>query len=155
MELAFNLLQGVVVETSTGSWSGYLLYSDPSYREDGSVKTQPFLNKMATKNVIGIAAGIFRMALAIIHCVGHLFAALVTFNKGHLFHVGKGGCEFLKGFTEAIPYIGRAFANIYYDNGVLWWMIKIYNPECPDAIDKKTCEWKSFKKYRPSAYFVG
>lgn len=155
MEVAFNLLQGIVAETSTGSWSGYLLYSDPFYRENGSIKTQPFLNKMATKNVIGIAVGIFRMALAIIHAVGHLFVALVTFNKGHVFHAAKGGCEFLKGFIEAIPFIGRAFAHIYYDNGVLWWMIKIYNPEQPDAVDKMRHEWESFREYRPSAYFVG
>lgn len=154
MDLAVNLLQGIVVETRAESLTGHYFYSDRMHSDEPtSIEIQPFLNQLSTINIIGIAAGIIRMALAIIHCIGHLFATILTFNKGHLFHVAKGGCEFLRGFIEAIPFIGRIFANVYYHHGE-WWIIKIYNPMRPDTLDEYANNWDSFKENRPSAYFV-
>ncbi len=166
-----DLLGGVVVESRTKSWTGdHLIYSDKTYN-DGvpgftAMHFQPLLNEFARIYVIGIAAGVTRMALSTIHTVGHLFAGVVTFDKGHLWHAAKGGCEFSRGFIESIPIAGRIFAIKYYDSG-LWWIIKIYNPDAPDSLDRHThtgcwspsledytnC-WSQFKKSRPSAYII-
>ena len=151
-----DLLQGVVIETRVRSWTGQYFYSDAihhDYKKDPtSIIVEPLLNKLAGMNVIGIAAGLSRMALAVIHSIGHLFAALLTFKMGHVVHVAKGACEFLRGFIEAIPFIGRKFAEVYYCHGE-WWIIKIYNPDTPDTLDDFARKWGCFKQNRPSAYF--
>jgi len=83
-----DLAQGIVVETRTKSWLGNYFYSDRIHHShsqqgmDTSIEMDPFLNELARQPVFGIVAGITRMALAIIHTVGHLLAALVTFDKG-------------------------------------------------------------------------
>ncbi len=151
-----DLLQGIVVETKTKSFSGAFLYSDKIHYDEHNIVTiehQPWLNELAKIPVIGIAAGVTRMALALIHTVGHLLAAVVTFDKGHLIHAAKGGCEFLRGFIEAIPIAGRYFANNYYRDGE-WWIIKIYNPDAPDSLDRYAGNWQHFKQERPSGYSV-
>lgn len=160
MQLVNDLMRGIVIETRTWSCTGHALYSDQFHQEfDKSHELptwagrQPFLNKLSTYDVIGILAGLSRMALAIIHSIGHLFAALFTWNKGHCMHAAKGACEFLRGSIEAIPFLGRSFAKRYYYEGE-WWMIKIYNPNCPDTLDQYTNKWASLKQNRPSAYFV-
>ena len=145
---------GVVVETKTQSWTGPLFYSDKAYPElqfHTPVTGQPLLNLWANTPVLGIAAGVTRMALSVIHTIGHLFAALVTWDKGHLFHAAKGGCEFLRGFIESIPVAGRLFANVYGETG-LWWIIKIYNPDHPDSLDLHTGLWAGLKQNRPTGY---
>lgn len=148
-----DLLQGIVVETKTGTLLGPCFYSDKMHETHwlNSVPPQPALNEFAMIPVVGIAAGIVRMAFAIIHIVGHLFAALFTLNKGHCFHAAKGGCEFLRGFIEAIPFAGRMFAQQYYRHGE-WWIIKIYNPDSPDTLDIYTDHWRHLKQTRPSGY---
>ncbi len=130
------------------------MYSDRSYEKyqaPVACSTQPLLNDMSKISVVGIFAGITRVALAAIHTVGHLFAALFTFNQGHLYHAAKGGCEMLKGTIEAIPFVGRKFARAYTEHG-LWWIIKIYNPENPDSLDLNQGLWKNFKQERPNGY---
>jgi hypothetical protein len=151
-----DLFQGVVVETKAKSLMGPLFYSDKSYEESfdcygNTFISQPWLNDLAKYPVIGIAAGVMRMALAIIHSIGHLLAALITFDKGHCFHAAKGGCEFLRGLIEAIPLVGRAFANFYSRYGN-WWILKIYNPNAPDSLDHHLNLWDSIKHNRPSGY---
>lgn len=152
MRLLHDLTRGIVVETTTETWTGKLFYSDRIVYEN-YFPNQSTLNELTTIIVIGIAAGIARMALAIIHSIGHLFAALITWNKGHLIHAAKGGCEFLRGFIEAIPFLGRVFS-LYYNSKGYWWMIKIYNPNHPDSLDKWTDNWKTLKENRPTGYFA-
>lgn len=155
MQLINDLMQGIVVETNVPALMGSWFYSDRMYDPTPtSIEIQTPLNKLSTVKIIGIAAGITRMALAVIHSIGHLFAALITFKKGHAWHAAKGACEFLRGFIEAIPFIGRRFANFYYREGD-WWIIKIYNPEKPDTLDEYADNWSSLKTNRPTAYFVG
>lgn len=159
MRLLHDLTRGIVIETTTESWTGKLFYSDRIHYEvsddlfEYQKPVQPLLNELAAVALVGIAAGIIRMALAVIHSLGHLFAALITWNKGHLIHAAKGGCEFLRGFIEAIPFVGRIFSNHYYYDGY-WWMIKIYNPNHLDSLDRLADNWKSIKENRPSAYFA-
>jgi hypothetical protein len=153
-----DLLQGIVIETKTTSLTGSLLYSDAIDYEDalncrGFKRKQPPLNNLANYPIIGIVAGIARMALAVIHSLGHLLAAIVTCDKGHLIHAAKGGCEFLRGFIEAIPIAGRLFSNYYNDAGD-WWIIKIYNPDAPDAVDRHADNWEYLKHVRPSGYCI-
>lgn len=157
-----DLLSGAVVETKAKSLTGPLFYSDKIIysedRDDGNwqpqyCRQQSVLNELSRVWVVGIAAGVIRMALAIIHTTGHLFAALFTFDKGHLFHAAKGGCEFLRGFIESIPVIGRKFAQYYVNDG-MWWMIKIYNPNKPDGLDLHANRWQEFKQLRPTGYVV-
>lgn len=160
--LVSDLLRGIVVETRAESYTGSLFYSDKIIYSDYSDKdnwqqrqfiTQPFLNELSKIWVIGIAAGVIRMALAAIHIVGHLFAALFTLDKGHLYHAAKGGCEFLRGFIESLPFIGRMFAQGYVQNGI-WWMIKIYNPDKPDSLDLEQDRWQDFRSFRPTGYIL-
>jgi hypothetical protein len=160
---AVDLLQGIVVETKTKSFLGPLFYSDKKcYNEMGvlyganylnTFTHQSTLNELSRIYVIGIAAGVTRMALATIHTLGHLFAAAITFDKGHCFHAAKGACEFLRGLIEAIPIAGRIFANHYVEDGY-WWMIKIYNPNAPDSLDISQSQWSQFKVARPTGYVV-
>lgn len=149
-----ELLNGIVIETKTTTWTGGFFYSDQPPRCTISRNPPPMLNKLATIQIIGIAAGIARVACAILHILGHLLAFLVTLDEGHLYHAAKGGCEFLRGCLEAIPFVGRNFANWYYVNGN-WWIIKIYNPEIPDRLDKQVNFWADLKQSRPNAYVVG
>ncbi|NGX60531.1 MAG: hypothetical protein KR126chlam3_01707 [Chlamydiae bacterium] len=145
-----DLCKGIVVETRTQSWTGPYFYSDKEHTGI-DYYNGPLLNELSRVFIIGIAAGITRMALAVIHCVGHLFMAVVTLSKGHSFHVAKGGCEFLRGLIEAIPFAGRKFANLYFEHGE-WWIIKIYNPDDPDSLDRYADHWKGLRKNRPTAY---
>lgn len=154
-----DLLSGIVIETRTKSWLGPYFYSDQIYDTrdiDDPSRTwadgyQSPLNELSRVSVIGIAAGIARMALAVIHTLGHLLAAPLTLNFGHFYHAAKGGAEFLRGAIEAIPFVGRWFAGWFVVNG-RWWMIKIYNPESPDSLDRASNLWRSLKELRPTGY---
>ncbi len=149
-----NTLQGIVVETRTESLTGKLFYSDRMHDEFQSIYPQhPLLNSLSKIYFIGMAAGVIRMALAAIHTVGHLLAAALTWDKGHCYHAAKGGCEFLRGLIEAIPVAGRIFARWYNQNGD-WWIIKIYNPDKPDTLDKYAEYWSGIKANRPEAYIT-
>lgn len=137
----------------TGKW----LYSDyycGIHNHDSENKI-PFLNNWATYPVVGMAAGVARCGLAIIHTVGHLFAALITWNPDHLPHVVKGCAEFGRGIIESIPIIGRIFAIAMTSAGPIpswfvfgcpccrglkelysFFLIKIYDPNNLDGIDR-------------------
>ncbi len=160
MSLILELTRGIVVQTDTTSLLGPLFYSDRTYEMFENSLTgereeaHPLLNQLSRVSVLGRGAGIIRMVLAVIHSVGHLIAALITFNKGHCFHAAKGGCEFLRGLIESIPFLGYNFADEYCTDG-LWWMIKIYNPERPDGLDIAQGKWVHFKEARgPGAYII-
>lgn len=149
-----GLLHGMVWETDVESFTGKYLYSDFA---TGKAEKDCTLNTLVKIPFVGIAAGVARVALGIIHTVGHLLGALFTFKKGHLFHASKGACEILRGVIESLPIIGRIFANTYnfvpfYDpDGVrTWWMIKIYNPNKPDGLDQWMDNWSTF----PKCYYV-
>lgn len=159
-----DLLKGIVIETKAGpGFTGSFLYSDKYHGECDPNKEQVFeavrvgtgnvLNDLSRIPIIGIAAGVSRMALAVFHILSHLFCALITFDKGYCFHAAKGCCEFLKGFIEAIPVAGRLFANHYVANGE-WWIIKIYNPDHPDTLDRCAGNWTHLKQVRPTAYVM-
>lgn len=156
-----GLLNGIVVETDIGSFTGKYLYSDyiqgPKYGHRVGVKQEYYnkdsaLNKLAKIPVLGVAAGVARIALGIIHAIGHLIAALITLQNGHLYHACKGLCEILRGSIESIPVIGNLFAIKYHDIPSCqcgccspcysWWMIKIYNPQIPDDLDKYISDWE-------------
>lgn len=149
--MSYSLSQ-FVVETQANSWTGYYLYSDFLYRQDQQASVDSTLNKCARIPVIGILAGIARMALAIIHTIGHLFAAAFTLEKGHLYHALKGCCEFIRGMIEATPIVGRVFSYYYsspskaqqadnQENIRSWWIIKMYNPHNPDPLDRVMQGW--------------
>ncbi|KAF3361460.1 hypothetical protein PHSC3_001834 [Chlamydiales bacterium STE3] len=149
--ITLGLLHGMVMETKVESFTGKYLYSDFA---TGKAEKDTTLNTLTKVPFIGIVAGIARVALGIIHTVGHLLGALFTFDKGHLFHASKGMCEILRGFIETLPIIGRIFANScnsapINDCGMgdrSWWMIKIYNPEKPDGLDQWMDNWSDFPK---------
>lgn len=162
MGFCSELLKGIVVETRTQAGpTECFLYSDKYYRDEDprndnvTVVCTPsdVLICLSTIPILGIAAGVTRMALAVIHSLGHLFAALVTFDKGHCVHAAKGGCEFLRGLIEATPIVGRQFARNYVAHGD-WWMIKIYNPDYPDTLDRHMGNWVRLRQTRPNAYVV-
>lgn len=149
-----SLFAGLIVETNVGSLTGKYLYSD--FASGRGQKNTP-LNTIVKIPVIGIAGGIARIGLGIIHTFGHLIAALVTLKKGHLYHAAKGGCEILRGTIETTPLIGRIFANTY--NGIpcsdffainasignrSWWMLKIYDPAKPDGLDQWMGNWRNW-----------
>lgn len=71
----------------------------------------PFLNRLSRWPVIGRIAGVCRAALAVVHIGGHLGAAVIYRDKGHLFHVIKGVAELAHGIVEATPLIGFIFAH--------------------------------------------
>jgi hypothetical protein len=146
-----HALSRYIVETDVNSWTGPYLYSDFAYQQNQqnvpSVVMDSTLNKWARQPIIGIIAGIARMALAIIHTIGHLLAAGVTLQQGHLYHALKGCCEFLRGVIEATPIVGRVFSHYYSSipaNGNAersWWIMKIFNPQHPDALDQIMHAW--------------
>lgn len=155
-----GLLYGMIVETNATSWTGDYLYSDFA---TGKGEKNSALNDIAQIPIVGIGAGFIRIALGIIHTVGHLLAAAYTGNKGHLFHAAKGICEALRGCIEAIPIIGRIFAHLYtlsffgagteahyYADQRSWWMMKIYNPNQPDGLDKWMNNWINY----PQQYYL-
>lgn len=150
-----------IFKTSCQSLTGQILYSDTyaivpaaarDQDDDTSVKFyRPFLNEWAGIPFIGNLAGVVRCALAIIHMIGHIFAALIFWDAGHLGHAFKGGTEFLRGTIEATPIAGRLFVWFYDAPGyerfisMPWaepqhrwsfFIIKIYNPQHPDRIDR-------------------
>jgi hypothetical protein len=150
-----NLLRGTVIETNAGSYTGYVLYSDyidsgPS----GKYHQDTCLNQAAQIPFIGIAAGVCRMALSVIHIIGHLIAAAITRNNGHFYHALKGACEMIRGGIESLPGVGRIFAWAYNFPSLgdfypteeptivsSWWMIKIYQPNNRDSLDKHNKCW--------------
>ena len=113
----------------------------------------PALNKLARIPLLGIVAGIGRIALGVIHILGHLLAAPFAREQGNLGHAAKGGCEILRGVIESIPIIGRIFANTYSPDphtaksrlGIScsgnYLIMKIYNPSRPDTLDKYSNNW--------------
>lgn len=166
-----EILSGIVVETTTSSWTGRYLYSDFCFEGShvrrsnvGEVVLDSTLNEFSRVPFIGILAGVARITLAVIHIFIHLSCAIFTLDKGHLYHAGKGVCEGIRGIVEASPIIGRVFANVYsseppgwtvqHHEGYTysWWMVKIYNPQQPDALDKAAGLWNELKLARPNAY---
>lgn len=153
-----GLMHGMVFETTTESLTGDYLYSDFATKY-GAAEKDTTLNTLVKIPFIGNVAGICRVALGIIHTIGHLIAALVTWDKGHLFHAAKGCCEIIRGLIETLPIIGRIFANLYNSRPVWdpqgegarsWWMIKIYNPNKPDGLDVWMNNWNPF----PPAFYI-
>lgn len=149
---AVGLLHGMVFETDVESWTGQYLYSDFA---TGKAEKDTTLNTLVKIPFIGIAAAVGKAALLILHTLGHLFLALVTLKKGHVFHASKGICEILRSGIEAIPVIGRLFANSFSSRPIndpfrigarSWWMIKVYNPQKPDGLDKWMDYWTTFPK---------
>ncbi|MCE5316786.1 MAG: hypothetical protein LLG04_05420 [Parachlamydia sp.] len=150
------------IASECNSITGKFLYSD-SYREQWCCTTNvndlPLLNSCSRILILGSLAGITRCALAIIHMVGHAFAALIFWNRGHFPHIAKGGAEFVRGMIEALPVIGRIFAWQYepcpafgfdlderkkvsayceaphhVDVRVRFFVVKIYHPKSIDRI---------------------
>lgn len=145
-----GLLHGMVWETKVESLTAKYLYSDFA---TGLGEKDSTLNNLVKIPILGIAFGVARVALGAIHTLGHLFAALLTLKKGHLFHASKGAAEMLRGLIEAIPIFGRIFANsynatpaydYYHEGSRSWWMIKIYNPDKPDGLDEWMSNWIGF-----------
>lgn len=132
-----------IVTTEVESFTGPYLYSDYACIEtqNGEQVQTTTLNELSKKPVIGILAGITRVAFAIIHSAIHLVQALFTQEKGHLYHAAKGGCEIVRGLIDSIPILGRFIAaNKYspisgYATGN-WTIMKIYNPAKPDLLDR-------------------
>lgn len=156
----------VILTTTRESITGPFLYSD-YYGEEifdrgqKNIYQTTFLNEFACLPVVGRLAGLIRMALAVIHIIGHCFAMLGTLDKGHLFHAAKGACEFARGAIEIIPIIGFIFSMnttsiypldfrsiCYYDCDLdrdpkttgFFFLIKIYNPRHADLVDRY-CTW--------------
>ncbi len=153
-----RLLNGIVVESRISSRTGQYLYSGHAVDGDGNITQNTFLNNLAYVPVLGILAGVARIALGIIHVLGHLVAALFTLNgKGHLYHAAKGGCEIIRGLIEALPIIGNIVSCIHGGCGQSdrssWWMIKMYNPDHPDGVDRSTGCYVDFKRMYPGSYF--
>jgi hypothetical protein len=136
-------------ETGCESLTGKILYSD-SYAEksyEEPIEIMPLLNTCAAVPFLGIIVGVARIALAILHIIGHLLATAIFSDRGHLFHAAKGGAELLRGIIEALPIVGRLFV-WYHDTRIRTcfafssrtisyscFIVKIYNPENPDPID--------------------
>jgi hypothetical protein len=148
------LLVGVVVENRTPSCTGSYLYSD-FVRKDGIIQKNSLLNNLSQIPFVGILAGIARIALGIIHTLGHLLTYLIEQDRGHLYHAAKGGCEILRGGIEAIPLIGRIFAWAFmapFKDIRCWWMLKMYNPDSPDGLDCYMEKWDHWKRDNPQLY---
>lgn len=145
------------IPTESNSITGKWLYSDyyGADFDDACIEKIGILNRLTTYPIIGIAAGVSRCALAIIHIVGHLFAALLFKDKGHLAHAIKGCFEFCRGIIEALPIVGRIFSIAMNPTGSLpsylfhgcpgcrgieecysFFLIKISNPNKIDNIDR-------------------
>jgi hypothetical protein len=146
------------VPSNSNSITGKWLYSDyygANFDDQDCIEKTTFLNRRSTYPIIGIAAGVSRCALATIHIIGHLFAALIFRDQGHLAHAFKGCAEFCRGIIEAIPIVGRIFSIAMNPTGSLpsylfhgcpgcrrikecysFFLIKIYNPKKLDEIDQ-------------------
>ncbi|NGX53635.1 MAG: hypothetical protein K1000chlam4_00351 [Chlamydiae bacterium] len=151
---------GIVVATEVKSYTGKYLYSDFA---GGEYEKNCLLNNLAQIPVIGIVAGAFRVILGIIHTLGHLLAALITQKKGHLYHAGKGVCESIRGLIEMLPIVGRIFAWDRVDESEILskgktsvtdiWMMKMYNPNSPDGLDRVYNNWDNWKSEYPHLYY--
>jgi hypothetical protein len=160
-----NLFGAFVVQTDVNSITAPYLYSDYCYKVEPNkdpLIQDPLLNQWARVPLIGIIAGVARKALAFVHIAGHLTCAVITRDKGHLYHAMKGGCEFVRGHIESLFLIGRIFAWTYscppnywnkehYTGTQSWWFLKIYNPNSPDDLDRYNHYWKDFAKTSPTA----
>ncbi len=132
-----------ILETSVSSKTGPYLYSDWSWH-DTDMMGDTCLNTFCQIPFIGSLGGICRIVLAIIHTINHLFMAMVTLEKGHLFHAAKGVCELLHGCIETIPIIGQIFDCCFscdqrnptapYSSG--YFILSISDPEHPSWIFK-------------------
>jgi len=151
-----RLLAGIVVESKVPSAIGEYLYSDFAI-QNGIVLKNCALNNLAQIPFLGFVAGVARIALATIHTVGHLigYASTNLREIGHLYHAGKGVSEAIRGVIEAIPVVGLLFAWIYNPpirDGRSWWMIKMYNPDKPDGLDRYMQGWHNWKNDVPQLY---
>ncbi len=154
-----DLLKGIVIETKLPSWSGKILYSDTVHHaehyEDHSLMVEySNLDYIASVPIVGVAAGITRVALAVLHMLNHTLALIFTFDSRHCIHLAKGGCEFLKGLIQSVPIVGHLFARSWMENEGEWWIIKIYDPDKPDTLDAHANFWQTLKRTRPSAYII-
>lgn len=147
-----------VVATDVESWTGPYLYGDCAtvINRVGLLEHQTnSLNKLSRIPLVGIIASIGRVVLAVLHIIGHAFLALVTQNKGHLYHAAKGMVEIKSGLLDAVPILGRLRAYVAYHDGSHfsptshWDCIKIYNPNNPDLVDIENGLWN-----RPSPHLV-
>lgn len=156
-----NLAMGYVVETTAKSFTGNLLYSDylnvKDYDRD--IEQTTFLNMLAYVPVLGIVTGVARIALGIIHVLGHLVLAAVcsSTSKGHLYHAAKGLIEIGVGCIEAMPIVGRVYAWLVRPSSCVprviaqsvknhsFAILKIYNPEQPDSLDTYSSLWANWK----------
>lgn len=149
-----------VVKTDVNSITAPYLYSDYCYKvapNSEPLIQDPLLNQWARIPLIGIIAGLARKTLALIHIAGHLACAVATLEKGHLFHALKGGCEFVRGHIESLFLIGRIFSWVFstppnywnkehYTGSQSWWIVKIFNPNSPDDLDRYNQYWKGLPK---------
>jgi hypothetical protein len=160
---------GLIFETKCLSFTGYFIYSDTYAVVPSKQKTDaptemmiPVLNQWAAIPILGILAGITRVALAAIHILGHLLATLVYRNKGHLMHAAKGVAELLRGAIEAVPFLGRGFVWLFDAPGInrfrayrknneplvcfAFFLIKIRNPRHLDYVDHAMLGRSSYKQ---------
>ncbi|KKK67694.1 hypothetical protein LCGC14_2951500 [marine sediment metagenome] len=150
-----DLLQGIVIETKLPSWSGKILYSDTEHDLLGRLQVEySDLDHIASVPIVGVVAGITRVALAVLHMVNHTFALIFTLDSRHCIHLAKGGCEFLKGLIQSIPIAGHLFTRSWMKNKGEWWIIKIYNPNDSDTLDAHANFWRQLKQNRPNAYII-
>jgi hypothetical protein len=146
----------MILTTRSESWTGKILYSD-AYAEipandydalDPSNDERPVLNQLAAVPILGYLAAVARIALSLIHIMGHTFAACVFRDRGHFCHVAKGGAELLRGIVEILPVFGRIFSWAYDAKQpschrcdaqgvkkISCFLIKIRNPDKLDKID--------------------
>ena len=138
-----DLLQGIVIETKLPSWTGEILYSDTGHNDHATMDVQySVLDYLARVPIIGVVAGIIRIALAALHILNHTLALIFTLDSRHCIHLAKGGCEFLKGLIQSIPIVGHLFTRSWIENDGEWWIIKIYNPDMPDSLDEHANLWQ-------------
>lgn len=98
--------------------------------------------------MLWLGAGIARIALGVIHILGHLLAVPFAIKQVNLAHAAKGGCEIVRGVIESIPIMGRIFVNTYSPDphtaksiGRIscsgnYFMMNIYNASRPDTLDQ-------------------
>lgn len=140
--------------TKAQSLTGPLFYSDQwwDFGYGNDADNVPFLNSFANVPILGRIAGVVRLVLALIHAVGHSFAAIFISSE-HLKHVAKGGTELLRGVIESIPVVGEIFSWCYNPNMIKdflnpkefkpewnFFLIKITNPDAPDLIDRERAQ---------------
>jgi hypothetical protein len=149
------------VASSCNSWTGKYLYSDSIVQMNCECGlTNPYddtgvssLNKLVRTPIVGRLAGISRIALAIIHIIGHTLAGIITQNRDHFIHVAKGCLELVRAAIESTPILGLIFSikydghfeffpshgsrSVYFDDfhtcnseeHVRFWIMKIYHPK--------------------------